>query len=66
MGRVANRRGVTLEEHLSKLAGRNSLGRLVTSEEIAWFVTFMASPLSTALTGEVVALTGGLGEFVYS
>jgi len=44
---------------------RTSLGRLVTAEEIADFVAFLASPRSVALTGEVLALTGGLGNSVY-
>ncbi len=63
--RMAARRGRTPEEHLAKISSRTSLGRLVTAEEIAYFVTFLASPLSVALTGEVVALTGGVGDAVY-
>lgn len=62
---MAARRGTTPAEHLSEISSRTSLGRLVTAEEIAYFVTFLASPLSVALTGEVVALTGGLGDAVY-
>jgi len=63
--RMAARRGRTPEEHLAAISARTSLGRLVTAEEIAWFVTFLASPLSVALTGEVVALTGGVGDAVH-
>lgn len=62
---MAARRGRTSDEHLAKISARTSLGRLVTAEEIADFVTFLASPLSVALTGEVVALTGGVGDAVY-
>lgn len=62
---MAARRGRTPEQHLATISARTSLGRLVTAEEIAYFVTFLASPLSVALTGEVVALTGGVGDAVY-
>jgi NAD(P)-dependent dehydrogenase (short-subunit alcohol dehydrogenase family) len=64
--RMASRRGSTPAEHLRQISERTSLGRLVTSEEIAYFVTFLASPLSVSLTGEVVALTGGVGDAVHS
>jgi NAD(P)-dependent dehydrogenase (short-subunit alcohol dehydrogenase family) len=63
--RMAARRDVTADEHLKTLSARTSLGRLVTAEEIADFVTFLSSPRSVALTGEVLALTGGLGTAVY-
>jgi NAD(P)-dependent dehydrogenase (short-subunit alcohol dehydrogenase family) len=63
--RMAARRDRTAEDHLTAISARTSLGRLVTAEEIADFVAFLASPRSVALTGEVLALTGGLGTAVY-
>jgi NAD(P)-dependent dehydrogenase (short-subunit alcohol dehydrogenase family) len=63
--RMAARRGTAAEDHLEHISGRTALGRLVTAQEIADFVTFLVSPRSVALTGEVVALTGGLGTSVY-
>lgn len=63
--RMAARRDVSPDEHLRKISASTSLGRLVTAQEIADFVVFLASPRSVALTGEVVALTGGLGSNVY-
>ena len=63
--KMAARRGRTADEHLAKITARTSIGRLVTAEEIADFVAFLASPLSISLTGEVVALTGGVGDAVY-
>jgi len=65
LGRMAARRGRTPDEHLERISELTSLGRLVTAEEIAYFTAFLASPLSVALTGEVVALTGGVGHSVY-
>lgn len=63
--RMAERRHTTPQEHLQAISARTSLGRLVTAEEIADFTAFLASPRSVALTGEVLALTGGLGTSVY-
>jgi NAD(P)-dependent dehydrogenase (short-subunit alcohol dehydrogenase family) len=63
--RMAARRDSTADEHLKSISAKTSLGRLVTAQEIADFVTFLASPRSVALTGEVLALTGGLGTNVY-
>jgi NAD(P)-dependent dehydrogenase (short-subunit alcohol dehydrogenase family) len=66
--RVANmaaQRGLTVEEHMERISARTAIGRLVTAEEIAYFAAFLASPLSVSLTGEVLALTGGLGDAVY-
>ena len=63
--RMAARHDSTVEDHLAVISKRTSLGRLVTAEEIADFVAFLASPRSVALTGEVLALTGGLGTAVY-
>jgi NAD(P)-dependent dehydrogenase (short-subunit alcohol dehydrogenase family) len=65
LANMARRRGRTPEEHLAVISQRTALKRLVTAEEIAHFVTFLASPLSVSLTGEVVALTGGVGDAVY-
>jgi NAD(P)-dependent dehydrogenase (short-subunit alcohol dehydrogenase family) len=62
---MAAEKGLTLEEHMSKIAARTALGRLVTADELAYFAAFLASPRSVSLTGEVLALTGGLGDSVY-
>jgi NAD(P)-dependent dehydrogenase (short-subunit alcohol dehydrogenase family) len=63
--RMAARNDATAAEHLRTISAKTSLGRLVTAGEIADFVAFLASPRSIALTGEVLALTGGLGTSVY-
>lgn len=65
MANMGAERGRSGEEEMAQRAARTSLKRLVTAEELAWFVTFLASPRSVALTGEVIALTGGVGDAVY-
>lgn len=37
----------------------NCIGRVVDAVEVAWLVTFLASPRSAAITGEVIACGGG-------
>ncbi|WP_394137924.1 SDR family NAD(P)-dependent oxidoreductase [Cytobacillus oceanisediminis] len=56
---------VTNEEALNQAVAMNSLGRLITPEEIAYVVTFLASPLSASITGDVIPVTGGIGNTVY-
>ena len=51
--------GVDIAEVESRLAGLNSIGRLVNADEIAAVVTFLASPLSVAINGDAVACGGG-------
>jgi NAD(P)-dependent dehydrogenase (short-subunit alcohol dehydrogenase family) len=65
LSRMAQRHSRSTEDHLAVVSARTSLGRLVTAEEIGYFVAFLASPLSVSLTGEVVALTGGVGSAVH-
>jgi NAD(P)-dependent dehydrogenase (short-subunit alcohol dehydrogenase family) len=65
LGKMAERRGKEADDHLRDISAKTALGRLVTAAEIADFVTFLSSPLSVSLTGEVVALTGGVGHAVH-
>lgn len=65
MASVAARKGITTEEHLAAIAARTSLGRLVTAREVGEFVAFLASPRSVAMTGEAVALTGGVDRTIH-
>jgi NAD(P)-dependent dehydrogenase (short-subunit alcohol dehydrogenase family) len=65
MASVAARKGISTEQHLQNIAARTSLGRLVTADEVACFVAFLASPLSVAMTGEAVAVTGGVDRTIH-
>jgi 2-keto-3-deoxy-L-fuconate dehydrogenase len=42
------------------LEGRQPMGRLVTAEEIAWAIAYLASPLSASTTGTDLAVDGGM------
>ncbi|WP_406312273.1 SDR family oxidoreductase [Streptosporangium sp. NBC_01639] len=42
------------------LAGRQPMGRLVSAEEVAAAIAYLASPLAAATTGTVLAVDGGM------
>jgi NAD(P)-dependent dehydrogenase (short-subunit alcohol dehydrogenase family) len=39
--------------------GISAIGRAVTAEEVAWVITFLASPRSVAMNGDPVVVSGG-------
>ena len=43
------------------LAAETAIGRMVTAQDVAWLVCFLASPRSIALQGDVVVAAGGAG-----
>lgn len=53
------------EEILREEGRKNPIGRLVTAEEIGYVAAFLASPLATSITGDVISTTGGRGNSVY-
>ena len=42
-----------------ELAAETAIGRMVTAQDVAWLVCFLASPRSIALQGDVVVAAGG-------
>lgn len=61
----AEREGWTREELLAQLSKNNAIGRLVTANEIADVVLFLASERSVCITGEAIAVGGGPGTSVF-
>jgi NAD(P)-dependent dehydrogenase (short-subunit alcohol dehydrogenase family) len=61
----AARAGVTVAEIEARLGAGVSIGRLVTAEEVANVVTFLASPRSVAVNGDAIAVGGGAPGPVY-
>lgn len=61
----AERAGVTEAEAERRLAAAVSIGRLVTAEEVASVIAFLASPKSVAINGDPVVAGGGAVGPVY-
>jgi NAD(P)-dependent dehydrogenase (short-subunit alcohol dehydrogenase family) len=57
--------GVSEAEVERRLAGGNSIQRIVDAREIAYVVAFLASPKSIAINGDVIAAGGGVGRGIY-
>ncbi|XXY31469.1 SDR family NAD(P)-dependent oxidoreductase [Sorangium sp. So ce233] len=52
--------------NIGGLAVRKTVGRIVDAREVAWVVTFLASPRSVAINGDsVVAGGGSVGPIYY-
>jgi NAD(P)-dependent dehydrogenase (short-subunit alcohol dehydrogenase family) len=62
---LAERRGGDTAAAERALAKGVSIGRLVTAAEVADVVTFLASPRSVAINGDVVAAGGGARGAIY-
>ncbi|HUY05779.1 MAG TPA: SDR family oxidoreductase [Acidimicrobiales bacterium] len=54
----------TTPEMLSRPA-TNVIGRMITASEVADVVTFLASPKSIAITGDAIAVGGGVPRSIY-
>jgi NAD(P)-dependent dehydrogenase (short-subunit alcohol dehydrogenase family) len=58
--------GATPQEMMERMSRDNATRRIVDASEIAHLVVFLASPKSVAITGEVIAATGGAGRAVFA
>lgn len=63
-GAIAQQQGITLEEYARQMGERNAIRRLVTAEDIAYVVAFLASPKATAICGETIVVNGGAGTTI--
>ena len=61
----AEQSGSTTEEIEGQLARSVSIGRLITAEEVASVIAFLASPRSVAVNGDAVPVGGGAKGPVY-
>jgi NAD(P)-dependent dehydrogenase (short-subunit alcohol dehydrogenase family) len=57
--------GVAPEEHLRRLAARQSIRRFVEPAEVAAVVVFLASEASSGLTAQVLTVSGGSSSAVH-
>ena len=65
IARNAEVQGVSEEEILAGMKAVNPLGRIIDAREVAYVVTFLASPKSVAVNGDVIAAGGGAGKSIY-
>ena len=56
----AKAQGVTEAEIENRMAGRNLTRKIITAEEIAYVVAFLASPKAVAINGDAIAAGGGV------
>jgi NAD(P)-dependent dehydrogenase (short-subunit alcohol dehydrogenase family) len=63
--RRAAAQGVSAADIEKQMAGLNLVGKLITAEEIAGIVAFLASPKSVAINGDVIAAGGGTRGAIY-
>jgi len=61
----AGREGTTRDRLLADMAKNSAIGRLVTAEEVASVVVFLASAASVSITGESISVGGGTGASVH-
>lgn len=52
--------GLTVEEAIAAAGRTNALGRMVTEDEVAKTALFLASDLSSGITGQLVHVDGGM------
>lgn len=62
---IAAHRGVSEDEVVRDFGSLTTLGRLVTADEVADVVTFLASPRSVAINGDAVVASGGAPGAIY-
>jgi NAD(P)-dependent dehydrogenase (short-subunit alcohol dehydrogenase family) len=65
MSARAAHQGVSVDTLEAKLGSTYAIGRMVTADEVATVVTFLASPLSVAINGDVIACGGGVKGPIY-
>lgn len=65
VARRAEAAGRTPQEVEAGMAANVLLGRLVTAEEVADVVAFLASPRSVAINGDAIACGGGIRGAIY-
>jgi NAD(P)-dependent dehydrogenase (short-subunit alcohol dehydrogenase family) len=56
---------VSPDEVERRMAENNSVRKIIDAREIAYIVTFLASPKSIAINGDAIAAGGGAGRSIY-
>ncbi|MBV9578983.1 MAG: SDR family oxidoreductase [Chloroflexi bacterium] len=61
----ARERGISVEQAIQERFATNLVRRPITPEDVAHVVTFLASPRSVAINGDVIAVGGGVPGVIY-
>jgi NAD(P)-dependent dehydrogenase (short-subunit alcohol dehydrogenase family) len=65
VARRATVSGLHPDEVERQMGATNTLGRIIDADEVAWVVTFLASPRSVAINGDAIACGGGSPGAIY-
>ena len=61
----ARSQGIAVEEAERRMAQVSSVRRIIDAREIAYVVTFLASPKAGAINGDTIAAGGGVGHGIH-
>ncbi len=62
---LAEREHITAEEAERRMGSGSLVGRMIDAREIAYVVTFLASPKSVAINGELIGVSGGMPGAIF-
>lgn len=62
---TASREGIEPQDVERRLAAGSSVGRIITADEVAAVIVFLASPRSVAINGDAVACGGGAPRSIH-
>jgi NAD(P)-dependent dehydrogenase (short-subunit alcohol dehydrogenase family) len=62
---TASREGIDPQDVERRLAAGSSVGRIITADEVAAVIVFLASPRSVAINGDAVACGGGAPRSIH-
>ena len=62
---ISEKQGKTIEEVEASFGRGNTIQKIITAEEVAYVVAFLASPKSISINGDAIAVGGGVGSGIY-
>jgi hypothetical protein len=61
----AKAQGSTVEEATRRMAAGNTINHIVDAKEVAYVITFLASPKSISINGDAIAAGGGVPRAIH-